>query len=59
MEGTNIVVNMGKGNSVGNANAALVFLLEDDIWGFLVDADAEAFKFGFDDSFVSQGFIDI
>ena len=54
-----IVVDMRKRNSIGYGDSTLVFLPEDDIRWLLVDADAKSFQLRFNDSFVSQGFIDV
>ena len=53
------MADMGQRDGVCDADATFVFLLEDNIWRILVDADPEAFQFVFDDSFVSEGFVDV
>ena len=44
---------------VSHIDSTLVLLLECDIGRFFIKSDAEPFQFRFDNSFVSQGFIDI
>ena len=53
------MADMGQRDGVCDADATFVFLLEDNIWRILVDADPEAFEFVLDDSFVSEGFVDV
>lgn len=50
---------MGQRNGIGDADATFVFLLEDNVWRVLVNADTEAFEFVLNDSFVSEGFVDV
>lgn len=53
------MANMGQRNGIGNADATFVFLLEDNVWRVLVNADTEAFEFVLNNSFVSEGFVDV
>ena len=53
------MANMGQRDGICNADAPFVFLLEDNVWRILVDADTEAFEFVLDDSFVSEGLVDV
>lgn len=53
------MADMGQGNGVCNADATFVFLLKDNIWRILVDSDTEALELVFDDSFVSERFVDV
>ena len=53
------MADMGQRDGVCDADATFVFLLEDNVWRILVDADPEAFEFVLDDSFVSEGFVDV
>ena len=53
------MADMGQRDGVCNADATFVFLLEDNVWRIFVDADPEAFEFVLDDSFVSEGFVDV
>ena len=53
------MADMGQRDGVCDADATFIFLLEDNVWRILVDADPEAFQFVFDDSFVSKGFVDV
>jgi hypothetical protein len=50
---------MGQGHSIGHIDSALVLLLERDVWGFLVESDAETFQFGFYYSLVGEWFVDV
>ena len=50
---------MSQWNSVGHINSSLIFFLERDVRGFLVESDAEPFQFSFDYPFVREWFIDI
>lgn len=53
------MINMVQRDSVGNADAAFIFLPEDDVWWFLVDPNAKAFQFIFNNSLVRQWLIDV
>ena len=53
------MADMGERDGVCDANTTFVFLLEDNVWRILVDADTEAFEFVLDDSFVSERFVDV
>ena len=53
------MADMGQRYGVCDADATFVFLLEDNVWRILVDTDPEAFEFVLDDSFVSEGFVDV
>lgn len=53
------MADMGQGNGVCNADATFVFLLKDNVWRILVDSDTEALELVFDDSFVSERFVDV
>lgn len=46
-------------NGVGNTDATLVLLFEGNVRGRFVNADTETLKFGLDDSFVGERFVDI
>ena len=53
------MANMGQRDGVCDADATFVFLLEDNVWRILVDSDTEALELVLDDSFVSEGFVDV
>ena len=53
------MTDVGQRNGVRDANTTFVFLLEDNVWRIFVDSDTEAFKLILDDSFVSEGFVDV
>lgn len=53
------MTDVGQRNGVRDANTTLIFLLEDNVWRIFVDSDTEAFKLILDDSFVSEGFVDV
>lgn len=53
------MINMRQWDSVGNAEAAFVFLSEDNVRWFLVDSNAEAFQFSLNDSLVRQWLVDV
>ena len=50
---------MGQRDGIGDADTTFVFLLEDNIWRILIDSDTEALELVLDDSFVSEGFVDV
>lgn len=54
-----IVVDVRQRHGAGDVEAALVLLLERDVGGLLVDADAEALELRLDDALVRQGLIDV
>ena len=54
-----ILVDVRERHGVRDRDAALVFLTDGDRGWFLVEADAEAFKLGFDDLFVGEGLEDV
>ena len=53
------MVNVGQRNGIGDADATFVFLLENNIWRLLVDANAKAFKLGLDDLLICERLIDV
>lgn len=53
------MVDMCQRNGVGDTDATLVLLFEGNVRGRFVNADTEALKFGLDDSFVGERFVDI
>lgn len=53
------MADMGQRDRVRDADATLVFLLEDNVWRILVDSDTETLELVLDDSFVSEGFVDV
>lgn len=53
------MANMGQWDGVCDADAAFVFLFEDNVWRILVYANTEAFEFILDDSFVRKRFVDV
>ena len=53
------MVDVGERDSAGDVEAALVLLLEGDVGGLLVDADAEALELRLDDALVGQGLVDV
>jgi hypothetical protein len=50
---------MRQRHCVSHIDSTLVFLFESDIGRFLIESDAEPFQFGFNDSLVSEGFINV
>lgn len=46
-------------NGAGDGNATLVFFLENNIGGLLVDSDTKAFQFPFNNSLVGQRLIHV
>ncbi|MBE3049327.1 hypothetical protein IMZ48_43875 [Candidatus Bathyarchaeota archaeon] len=50
---------MGLGDGAGDVEAALFLLLEGDVGGRLVDADAEALELRLDDALVGEGLVDV
>ena len=53
------MADMRQRNGICDADATFVFLLEDNVWRILVDSDTEALELVLDDSFVSEGFVDV
>ncbi len=53
------MTDMGQRDGICDADATFVFLLEDNVWRILIDSDTEALELVLDDSFVSEGFIDV
>lgn len=53
------MVDVRQRDGAGDVQAALVLLLEGDVGGLLVDADAEALELGLDDALVGQGLVDV
>lgn len=53
------MADMGQRDRVRDADATLVFLLEDNVWRILVDSDTKTLELVLDDSFVSEGFVDV
>lgn len=53
------MTDMGQRDGVCDADATFVFLLENNVWRILVDSDTEALELVLDDSFVSEGFVDV
>ena len=51
-----IVVDIREWHGVRNGNTTLVLPSNDDRWRFFVQSDPKAFKFGFDDFLVAEGF---
>lgn len=51
-----VLVDVCKGYSIRNRDTSLIFLADCDIGWPLIETDAKAFKFPFDDLFVAQGF---
>ena len=56
---SNFMADMGQRNCICDADATFVFFLEDNVWRILIDSDTEAFELVLDDSFVSEGFVDV
>ena len=54
-----VVVDVGLGDGAGDVEAALLLLLECDVGGRLVDADAEALELRLDDALVGEGLVDV
>lgn len=54
-----VVVDVRQRDGAGDVEAALVLLLEGDVGGLLVDADAKALEFRLDDALVGQGLVDV
>lgn len=53
------MADMGQRDGVRDADATLVFLLEDNVWRILVDSDTKALELVLDDSLVSEGLVDV
>ena len=53
------MADMGQRDGIGDADATFVFLLEDNIWRVLVDSDTKALELSLDNSFVSEGLVDV
>lgn len=56
---TYVLVNVGQRYGVGDVDATLVLLLEDNVGRLLVDADTETLEFRLDDALVGKGLVDI
>lgn len=54
-----VVVDVRQRDGAGDVEAALVLLLEGDVGGLLVDADAEALELRLDDALVGQRLVDV
>lgn len=54
-----VVTNVRQRHCARNVETTLVLLLEGNVWRRLVDADAETFQFGLDNTFVSQRLVDV
>ena len=53
------MTDMAQRDGIRDADPTFVLLLEDNVWRILVDSDTKALEFVFDNSFVSEGFVDI
>ena len=53
------MVNVRQGYSVGYANSAFIFFLENDVRWVLVNPNAKTFQLVLNDSFLGKGLIDI
>lgn len=58
-KGPYIVINVGQGDCVGDADSTLFLLLEVNVRRFFVDTNTKPFKFVLDNSLVCEGFVDI
>ena len=54
-----VMINMGQRDSIGYADAAFIFLPEDNVWWFFVDSNAKAFQFIFNNPLVRQWLVDV